>query len=66
MEPNGIPYTIGLNEVTPYNLWGLNGAPSIHESQKRIAVVYFTIRLFFMDLTPLTLLTISPALSTAF
>lgn len=34
--------------------------------REKITVAYFTIRLFFMDMTPLTLLTISDALSTAF
>ena len=35
LELNGIPYTIGLNEAMPYNLWGLNGAPSIYKSQNK-------------------------------
>jgi hypothetical protein len=66
LELNGIPYTIGLNEATPYSLWGLDGAPRFINFKIRIGVAYFTIRLFFMDLTPLTLRVISIALSTAF
>ncbi|MBP1698604.1 MAG: hypothetical protein H6Q41_3792 [Deltaproteobacteria bacterium] len=34
--------------------------------RERITVTYLTIRLFFTDLTPLTLLVISTALATAF
>ena len=35
LELNGIPYTIGLNEATPYNLWGLDASASIYKFQNK-------------------------------
>jgi len=40
-------------------------ANDLNSIRERITLAYFTIRSFFTDLTPLTLLAISPALSTA-